>query len=214
MVVVGSSMPHVLAALPEPSLLHVFATLSFIAEIFIFLYVGMDALDIEKWRFISQRSQSSGLVLCKFTRLGHTTLRENAIMITSTISVVLFSTVYPSDADKHLLAWQTGLSRNQITENLEQRCYKDLRNEMFEQMPLYACSLLAIIRTLLEQSRIDEIRILGCNTLDDFIECQLSAIPLKSICVEVNLVVKVDPGAKHEAGYDAIFAQICRGQYL
>ncbi|KAL4271447.1 hypothetical protein GQ457_13G027000 [Hibiscus cannabinus] len=32
---------------------HAFATLSFVAEIFIFLYVGMDALDIEKWRVIS-----------------------------------------------------------------------------------------------------------------------------------------------------------------
>ncbi|KAK3441757.1 hypothetical protein EUGRSUZ_B01758 [Eucalyptus grandis] len=30
---------------------HAFATLSFVAETFIFLYVGMDALDIEKWRF-------------------------------------------------------------------------------------------------------------------------------------------------------------------
>ncbi|KAM7252218.1 hypothetical protein ACFE04_024101 [Oxalis oulophora] len=29
---------------------HVFAMMSFIAETFIFLYVGMDALDIEKWR--------------------------------------------------------------------------------------------------------------------------------------------------------------------
>ncbi|XP_019193033.1 PREDICTED: sodium/hydrogen exchanger 4 isoform X2 [Ipomoea nil] len=29
---------------------HMFATLSFIAETFIFVYVGMDALDIEKWR--------------------------------------------------------------------------------------------------------------------------------------------------------------------
>lgn len=29
---------------------HVFATMSFIAETFIFLYVGMDALDIEMWR--------------------------------------------------------------------------------------------------------------------------------------------------------------------
>lgn len=29
----------------------------------------------------------------QFTRLGHTKLRENAIMITSTITVVLFSTV-------------------------------------------------------------------------------------------------------------------------
>lgn len=34
---------------------HAFATLSFLAETFIFLYVGMDALDIEKWRFVSDR---------------------------------------------------------------------------------------------------------------------------------------------------------------
>ncbi|KAG6426870.1 hypothetical protein SASPL_111106 [Salvia splendens] len=32
---------------------HAFATLSFIAETFIFLYVGMDALDLEKWKFAS-----------------------------------------------------------------------------------------------------------------------------------------------------------------
>nr|KYP58043.1 Sodium/hydrogen exchanger 2 [Cajanus cajan] len=129
---------------------HVFATMSFIAEIFIFLYVGMDALDIEKWRFVSQsprksigvsslllalilvgraafvfplsflsnllkKSQSEkielkqqvtiwwaglmrgavsiALAYNQFTRLGHTKLRENAIMITSTITVVLFSTL-------------------------------------------------------------------------------------------------------------------------
>ncbi|KAJ3694650.1 hypothetical protein LUZ60_000027 [Juncus effusus] len=29
---------------------HIFATMSFIAETFIFLYVGMDALDIDKWK--------------------------------------------------------------------------------------------------------------------------------------------------------------------
>ncbi|XP_042037270.1 sodium/hydrogen exchanger 1-like [Salvia splendens] len=129
---------------------HTFATLSFVAEIFIFLYVGMDALDIEKWRFVSDRPKTSisvsaallGLVLVgraafvfplsflsnltkkiphekisfneqitiwwsglmrgavsmalaynQFTRSGHTTERGNAIMITSTITVVLFSTV-------------------------------------------------------------------------------------------------------------------------
>ncbi|XP_012573225.1 protein SEMI-ROLLED LEAF 2 isoform X2 [Cicer arietinum] len=77
-----------------------------------------------------------------------------------------------------------------ITNNLEQICYKDLRNEVFgsvkvvlciyrkflssckEQMPLFAGSLLEIIRTLLEQTRTDEIRILGCNILFDFIDCQ------------------------------------------
>ncbi|KAK7267178.1 hypothetical protein RIF29_19843 [Crotalaria pallida] len=34
---------------------HTFAILSLISEIFIFLYVGMDALDIEKWRFASKK---------------------------------------------------------------------------------------------------------------------------------------------------------------
>ncbi|CAK8535998.1 unnamed protein product [Lathyrus sativus] len=77
-----------------------------------------------------------------------------------------------------------------IAENLEQRCFKDLRNESFgsvkvilciyrkllssckEQIPLFATSLLGIIRTLLEQTRVDEVRILGCNTLVDFINFQ------------------------------------------
>jgi NhaP-type Na+/H+ or K+/H+ antiporter len=38
---------------------HAFATLSFIAETFLFLYVGMDALDIEKWEFASDRPGKS-----------------------------------------------------------------------------------------------------------------------------------------------------------
>ncbi|KAL2332211.1 hypothetical protein Fmac_019792 [Flemingia macrophylla] len=77
-----------------------------------------------------------------------------------------------------------------ITDTLEQRCYKDLRNESFGsvkvvlcvyrkllstckgQMPLFANSLLMIIRTLLEQNRSDEMQILGCNTLVEFIDCQ------------------------------------------
>nr|ABU92562.1 vacuolar Na+/H+ antiporter [Zygophyllum xanthoxylum] len=129
---------------------HAFATLSFVAEIFLFLYVGMDALDIEKWRFVSDSPKTSvavssvlmalvmagraafvfplsflsnlakkspndkitfreqiviwwaglmrgavsmALAYNKFTTSGHTNVRGNAIMITSTISVVLFSTV-------------------------------------------------------------------------------------------------------------------------
>ncbi|XP_039156709.1 sodium/hydrogen exchanger 2 isoform X2 [Eucalyptus grandis] len=128
---------------------HTFATLSFVAEIFIFLYVGMDALDIERWRVVSNSPKISlqfssillGLVLIgraafvfllsflsnltkksthekvnirqqviiwwaglmrgavsmalaynKFA-LSETKDRKNAFMITSTITVVLFSTV-------------------------------------------------------------------------------------------------------------------------
>lgn len=129
---------------------HAFATLSFVAEIFIFLYVGMDALDIEKWRVVKGSPRKSvgvtavllGLILLgraafvfplsflsnltkkspldkiglkqqvtiwwaglmrgavsmalaynQFTTSGRTQLLDHALMITSTITVVLFSTV-------------------------------------------------------------------------------------------------------------------------
>ncbi|KAF3784107.1 Sodium/hydrogen exchanger 2 [Nymphaea thermarum] len=108
---------------------HSFATISFIAETFIFLYVGMDALDIDKWK-TSEASAGvsasiSGTLLMlvlvaraafvyplsfirnkmrkketatlelrqQFTTSGSTSVPSNALMITSTIIVVVFSTV-------------------------------------------------------------------------------------------------------------------------
>uniref|UniRef100_A0A7N0UEI1 Cation/H+ exchanger transmembrane domain-containing protein n=1 Tax=Kalanchoe fedtschenkoi TaxID=63787 RepID=A0A7N0UEI1_KALFE len=129
---------------------HTFATMSFIAEIFIFVYVGMDALDIEKWKLVSDSpgkslavsstllalilvgraafvfplsllsnltkktdgekiafkqqitiwwaglmrgAVSMALAYNKFAAPSDSKLRQNAIVITSTISVVLFSTI-------------------------------------------------------------------------------------------------------------------------
>ncbi|KAG6771288.1 hypothetical protein POTOM_022636 [Populus tomentosa] len=79
---------------------------------------------------------------------------------------------------------------DQITSSLEQRCYKELRIENFqsakivmciyrkllitckEQMPLFASSLLSIISTLLDQTRQDDIQVIGCETLFDFVNNQ------------------------------------------
>ncbi|XP_044466327.1 protein SEMI-ROLLED LEAF 2-like isoform X1 [Mangifera indica] len=80
-----------------------------------------------------------------------------------------------------------------ITDQLEQRCYKDLRNENFGSVkvvaciykkllssckghtPLFASSLLGIVRTLLEQTQQDEMQILACSILIDFINGQMDS---------------------------------------
>ncbi|CAN4107200.1 unnamed protein product [Withania somnifera] len=77
-----------------------------------------------------------------------------------------------------------------ITKLLEEKCYKELRNENFrsakvvmciykklvflckEHMPLFANSLLSILQTLLDQSRENDMLIVGCESLFDFVNNQ------------------------------------------
>ncbi|MFS7924529.1 hypothetical protein Hanom_Chr03g00273661 [Helianthus anomalus] len=80
-----------------------------------------------------------------------------------------------------------------ITDYLEQKFYKELRNKNFisvkavplvygklpssckEQMPLFASSLLGVVRTLLDQTQHDDMQILGCQTLVNFINNQVDS---------------------------------------
>ncbi|KAI4364308.1 hypothetical protein MLD38_020418 [Melastoma candidum] len=115
----------------------------------------------------------------------------------------LISDIFPRNQEAELNDRKIGklceyASRNplripQITNQLEQRFYKDLRNESFgsvkvvlcvygkllstckEQISLFASSLLGILRVLLEQTQQDEMQILGCSTLVDFMNCQVDS---------------------------------------
>lgn len=58
---------------------HAFATISFIAETFIFLYVGMDALDIEKWKSSNARNFNC----CEFDIIWLSVGGESSIRVPS-----------------------------------------------------------------------------------------------------------------------------------
>ncbi|KAL6210446.1 hypothetical protein ACLB2K_015678 [Fragaria x ananassa] len=168
---------------------HGFATLSFISEIFIFLYVGMDALDIEKWKFVSKspgksigvssillvlvlvgraasvfplcllsnlfrKSQSDkigfkqqvtvwwaglmrgavsvALAYNWFTMSGRTQRPGNAIMITSTITVVLFTNVVCGVLTKPLVRFLSPQQHKQSTNNMS----SELSSEMSLVLPV------------------------------------------------------------------------------
>ncbi|KAF7025030.1 hypothetical protein CFC21_037277 [Triticum aestivum] len=86
-----------------------------------------------------------------------------------------------------------------ITEYLEQRCYKELRHDNFtlakvvpciyrkllrsckEHTPLLATSTLCIVRTLLDQKSSDDLQILGCLLLVDFLDGQVDSTHMFSL---------------------------------
>ncbi|XP_024375203.1 sodium/hydrogen exchanger 3 isoform X2 [Physcomitrium patens] len=94
---------------------HSFATMSFIAETFIFLYVGMDALDFEKWKMMqSSFTESAGL----FGSLLFLVLLGRAAFVFPLSALSNYSTKSP-DAKINLrqmvIIWWAGLMRGAVS---------------------------------------------------------------------------------------------------
>ncbi|CAK9163871.1 unnamed protein product [Ilex paraguariensis] len=96
---------------------HVFAVMSFIAETFIFLYVGMDALDIEKWK-MSKLSVGTALGICSTVILLISLGRAAFVFPLSAVSNCVNRNAAGSSpiTFKHqIIIWWAGLMRGAVS---------------------------------------------------------------------------------------------------
>ncbi|KAJ6694270.1 hypothetical protein OIU85_004999 [Salix viminalis] len=94
---------------------HAFATISFIAETFIFLYVGMDALDIDKWR---ESKASAGTSAAVSSTLFALVLVGRAAFIFPLANILnCFQKIESSKIQfkQQFIMWWAGLMRGAVT---------------------------------------------------------------------------------------------------
>ncbi|KAH9615433.1 hypothetical protein KSS87_013026, partial [Heliosperma pusillum] len=95
--------------------MHAFATMSFIAETFIFLYVGMDALDIDKWR---ESNASAGTFLAVSSSMLALVLIGRAAFVfplASILNCLKKKEEQKIDIRRQVIIWWAGLMRGAVT---------------------------------------------------------------------------------------------------
>ncbi|KAF8410814.1 hypothetical protein HHK36_003351 [Tetracentron sinense] len=95
---------------------HAFATMSFVAETFIFLYVGMDALDIEKWK-MSKSSFRTTMGICSSIILLLSLGRAAFVFPLSALSNYMSNNAERTSITfKHqIIIWWAGLMRGAVS---------------------------------------------------------------------------------------------------
>lgn len=123
---------------------HAFATMSFIAEIFIFMYVGMDALDVEKWNFVNdspKKSFSASAVLLGLMMVGRA-------CFVFPLSIISNLTTKPTsnkiEFKQQVTVWWAGLMRGAVSVAL---AYKKFTGS--DEQPMQPANALLITSTII-----------------------------------------------------------------
>ncbi|KAK4796043.1 hypothetical protein SAY86_028369 [Trapa natans] len=94
---------------------HAFATISFIAETFIFLYVGMDALDIEKWK--ASKASPATSIAVSATLFGLVLVGRAAFVfpIANISNLIKKRDSAKIEFRRQFIIWWAGLMRGAVT---------------------------------------------------------------------------------------------------
>ncbi|KAK8633701.1 hypothetical protein V6N13_014540 [Hibiscus sabdariffa] len=124
---------------------HAFATMSFIAETFIFLYVGMDALDIDKWK---ASSASAGTFVAVSTTLFALVLVGRAAFV---YPLANFNTCIRKRGSSNIefrqqfIMWWAGLMRGAVTIALSYNQFSNSENNNTKDSALMITSTMIVV---------------------------------------------------------------------
>ncbi|KMT13565.1 hypothetical protein BVRB_4g083400 [Beta vulgaris subsp. vulgaris] len=125
---------------------HAFATMSFISETFIFLYVGMDTLDIDKWK---ESSTSAGTYLAVSTTMLALVLIGRAAFVFPLASILNYTrrgNDQKIDLSRQFIVWWAGLMRGAVTVALSYNAFSGSGETVSNERSLMiSCTIIVVL---------------------------------------------------------------------
>ncbi|KAH9612663.1 hypothetical protein KSS87_008253 [Heliosperma pusillum] len=126
---------------------HAFATMSFIAETFIFLYVGMDTLDIDKWK---ESNASAGTFLAVSSSMLALVLVGRAAFVfplATVYSWIKKREEHKIEFRKQGIIWWAGLMRGAVTVALSYNAFSSGAGETVssERSLMITCTIIVVL---------------------------------------------------------------------
>ncbi|KAJ8753406.1 hypothetical protein K2173_019805 [Erythroxylum novogranatense] len=124
---------------------HAFATMSFIAENFIFIYVGMDALDIDKWK---ESNSGAGTSLAVSSTLFVLVLVGRAAFVFPITNILNYLRKREStriQIKEQFIMWWAGLMRGAVTIALSYDQFSKTEKTSSESALMFTCTIIIVL---------------------------------------------------------------------